>query len=262
MGRPRVLITRAAHQASALAEELCGLGAEPVFLPTIELAEPSSFAPLDEAITGLSGFDWLIFTSANAVEVFVGRGGAAREGLKVAAIGAVTAGALDVAGFRADLVPGVATAEGLVEALQGVLNVRGGRFLLVRAEVGREVLPEALREAGAEVTVVAAYRTVVPAASVAGIQELFGEKGSWPDAITFTSSSTATNLLALLEVAGVRLPDEVLRVSIGPVTSQTLGDAGYPPHAEAVVSTVHGLAVAVVEAVAEKGRASSSSEVS
>jgi uroporphyrinogen-III synthase len=257
MGRPpRVLITRAAHQASALADELRKLGAEPVFLPTIELAEPTSFGPLDEAIAGLSGFDWLVFTSANAVEVFVARGGAARVGLKVAAIGAATAGALEVAGFRADLVPATATAEALVEALQGAWNVGDERFLLVRAEVGREMLPEALREAGAEVRVVAAYRTVVPAESLEGVRKLFGETEARPDAITFTSSSTATNLHALLEVAGLELPDEVLRVSIGPVTSQTLLDAGYPPHAEAAVSSVQALASAVVEAVEEKGRGS------
>ena len=256
MGRPRVLITRAAHQASALADELWTLGAEPVFLPTIELVEPTSFAPLDEAIAGLSGFDWLIFTSANAVEVFVARGGEAWEGLKVAAIGAATAGALEVAGFRVGLMPGVATAEGLVEALQGASNVRDERFLLVRAEVGREVLPEALREGGAEVTVVAAYRTVVPEDSVVGVRNLFGNRTDWPDAITFASSSTATNLIVLLEVAGLRLPEGVLRVSIGPITSQTLRDAGYPPHAEAREASVHALAESVIEALAENGRGS------
>jgi uroporphyrinogen-III synthase len=257
MGRPRVLITRAAHQASALAEELRRLGAEPVFLPTIELAEPTSFGPLDEAITGLSAFHWLIFTSANAVEVFVARGGEPKDGVKVAAIGAATAGALEVAGFRVVLVPAVATAEALVEAMQEVANVRDGRFLLVRAEVGREVLPEALRESGAEVTVVAAYRTVVPEDAVTGVRRLLDVRDNWPDAITFTSSSTATNLLALLEVAGLELPEEVLRVSIGPITSQTLRDAGYPPHAEAGVASVHALAIAAVQAVAGKRDGSS-----
>jgi uroporphyrinogen-III synthase len=255
MRRPRVLITRAPHQASALADELRGLGAEPVFLPTIELAEPTSFGPLNEAVAGLSGFDWLIFTSANAVEVFVGRGGRIGDGQRVAAIGPATAEALEAAGFRVDLMPAVAIAESLVEALQPFLNQEDGRparFLIVRAEEGREMLPEALREAGAEVTVVAAYRVVIPEGSVDGMRELFGSRGNWPDAITFTSSSTATNLLELLEVAGLELPDEVIRVSIGPVTSQTLRDAGYPPHAEAKAATIHALAIATVEALAEK----------
>jgi len=255
MVRPRVLITRAAHQASALADELRLLGFEPVFLPTIELVEPTSFGPLDEAIAGLSGFDWLIFTSANAVEVFVARGGGAREGLRVAAIGSATAGALEVAGFRVDLVPAAATAEALVDGLQAASNVRDRKFLLVRAEVGRDVIPEALRADGAEVSVVAAYRTVVPEESIASAK-LFGKMKGWPDAITFTSSSTATNLLALLEVAGLRLPEHVLRVSIGPITSRTLRDAGYPPHAEASASTVHALAVTALEALEEKSRRS------
>ena len=255
MVRPRVLITRAAHQASALADELRLLGFEPVFLPTIELVEPTSFGPLDEAIAGLSGFDWLIFTSANAVEVFVARGGGAREGLRVAAIGSATAGALEVAGFRVDLVPAAATAEALVDGLQAASNVRDRKFLLVRAEVGRDVIPEALRADGAEVSVVAAYRTVVPEESIASAK-LLGTMKGWPDAITFTSSSTATNLLALLEVAGLRLPEHVLRVSIGPITSRTLRDAGYPPHAEASASTVHALAVTALEALEEKSRRS------
>jgi uroporphyrinogen-III synthase len=256
MRRPRILITRSPHQASALAEEVRELGAEPVFLPTIELAEPSSFGPLDKAIAGLSGFDWLIFTSANAVEVFAARGGVPREGLRVAAIGPATAGALEVAGFRVDLMPSSAVAESLVDGLQAVSNVRDTRFLLVRAEVGRELLPETLRAAGAEVTVVAAYRTVIPAGSVEAVRELFGERGRWPDAITFTSSSTAMNLLSLLEVAGLDLPDRILRVSIGPITSQTLRDAGYPPHAEAKQTSVHALGLAAVEALAENGGAS------
>jgi uroporphyrinogen-III synthase len=147
-------------------------------------------------------------------------------------------------------------AESFVKALQPFLYQEDGRatrFLLVRAEVAREYLPEALREGGAEVTIAAAYRNVIPEASVEAVRALFRLRENWPDAITITSSSSATNLLALLEVAGLELPVEVLRVSIGPVTSRTLEDAGYPPQAEAEASTIPELAKATMRALAANG---------
>ena len=251
MARPRILITRSAHQASALADQLRALWMEPILVPAIELAEPSSFAEMDEAIALLEGFDWVLFTSANAVEVFVKRAGDRLGAVPlVAAIGPATARAVEAAGLRVDLVPAHAVAESLVEALLPYVRQTDGspaRFLLVRAEVAREYLPEKLREVGAEVMVAAAYRTVIPEGSIAAVRELFGSRKMWPDAITFTSSSTATNLLALLEAAGLELPDEILRVSIGPVTSQTLRELKFPPHAEAEVATIPGLVAAVVQ---------------
>lgn len=250
MALPRVLITRSPHQASSLAEALRALGAEPVLVPTIELAEPISFALLDEALSRLEVFDWVLFTSANAVEVFAGRAeGRLGSVRRIAAIGAATARAVEAAGLRVDLIPSQAVAESFVEALQPYMYQKDGRstrFLLVRAESAREYLPEALREGGAEVTIAPAYRNVIPEESVAALRELFRSREMWPDAITFTSSSSATNLLALLEVAGLELPAEVLRVSIGPVTSRTMEDAGYPPHAESEVSTIQELARATM----------------
>ena len=119
----------------------------------------------------------------------------------------------------------------------------------MRAEDARDVLPEALNAAGARVTVAPAYRTVVPAGSIDAVQALFA--GPIPDiaAITFTSSSTARNLLALCEAAGVTLPPAVIRVSIGPITSETLRSLGYAPHAEAVTASVAALAQAVREVI-------------
>ncbi len=255
MALPRVLITRSPHQASSLAEALRTLGAEPVMVPAIELAEPTSFAVLDAALSRLEVFDWVLFTSANAVEVFAQRAGGRLGAVRrVAAIGAATARAVEAAGLRVDLMPAQAVAESFVEALQPFMyqeDGRAARFLLVRAEVAREYLPEALREAGAEVTIAQAYRNVIPEASVEAVRALFRSRESWPDVITFTSSSSATNLLALLEVARLKLPVEVLRVSIGPVTSRTLEDAGYPPHAEAEAATIPELAKATMRALAE-----------
>jgi uroporphyrinogen-III synthase len=148
MARPRVLIIRSPHQASALAEQLLLLGAEPLLIPTIELVEPSSFAALDHALSKMESFDWLLFTSANSVEAFARRHGVPRvSSQKIGAIGSATAKALEAVGLRADVVPPQAVAESLAEALLPFAEREDGgaaRFLLVRAEVGREVLPETL----------------------------------------------------------------------------------------------------------------------
>jgi len=256
MALRRVLVTRSAHQSSTLAEELRALGAVPVMVPAIELTEPTSFAALDDAISRLEVFHWVLFTSANAVDAFAKRaGGRLNSVQKIAVIGPATARAVEAAGLRVDLMPALAVAESLVEELQPFIHQEDGsatRFLLVRAEVAREYLPDSLREGGAVVAIASAYRNVIPEGSAAAIRELFRSRETWPDAITFTSSSSATNLLALLEVAGSELPTEVLRVSIGPVTSRTLEDAGYPPHAEARSSSIPELALAVIQALASQ----------
>lgn len=257
---PRVLVTRSAQQSSELAGRLSALGLEPVLVPAIELATPLSFEALDGALAELAAYDWLIFTSANAVEAFQRRveflridvGGAQ---LKIAVIGPATARALEGVGLAAALVPQQAVAESLVEALLPHARRSDGasvRFLLIRAEDARDVVPEALRGAGAQVTIAAAYRTVVPAGSMDVVRELFG--GATPDiqAITFTSSSSARNLLALCEGAGVALPRSVLRVSIGPITSETLRSLGFAPHAEALTASVASLAEAVRAAIDER----------
>ncbi len=287
MAAPRVLITRSPHQASTLADQLRACGAEPVLIPTIELTEPTSFAALDAALAHLDRFHWLLFTSTNAVEAFVKRAASSAEkrvpqdlgsgagsspsekredvrlppngstqtisvppDLKIAAIGSATARALETAGLPVHLLPPKAVAESLAEQLlPHALQPDGSptRFLLLRAEIARELLPEALRAAGAEVTIAPAYRNVVPSDSIAAVQRLFSARDLWPAAITFTSSSTATNLIALLEAANLSLPEQILRISIGPITSQTLRDHHLPPHAEAAESNLSGLVAAVAE---------------
>jgi uroporphyrinogen-III synthase len=239
----RILVTRSRQQASELAAALERLGGEAILVPTIAIAAPASFAGLDEALATVGGFDWVVFTSGNAVTAFCDR---ARElGLTLAArhvavIGSATAKVATGCGLRVDLVPGEAVAEALAEAL-AVRVEPGSRVLLVRAAVARDVIPEAL-SAVAEVTVVEAYRTVVPVESLEVVARLFSEPSRYPDAITFTSSSTALNLFGLLAAAGLRLPETVVRASIGPVTSGTLAELGYPATVEAGVATVAGLA--------------------
>ena len=149
-------------------------------------------------------------------------------------------------------VPPQAVAESLATALLPYARRPDGtpsRFFLVRAEQARDVLPDALRAAGAEVRIAAAYRNVVPARSVDALRDLFADAAACPDAITFTSSSTAANLRTLLDESGIVLPADMLRVSIGPITSQTMRDLHMPPHAEAAEATVEALVEAVVLAL-------------
>ncbi len=194
----RVLVTRSPNQASELADGLRAAGMEPVLIPTIELAPPVSYAELDAAIGDIDAFHWLLFTSANAVEAFGERLRFLQKPISrcsIAAIGPATARALASIGMTADLVPPQAVAESFAAALLSHAHQSDGRptrFLLVRAEQARDHLPETLRAAGAEVTLAAAYRTIIPEASVAALRELFRDPASYPDAITFTSSSTAT----------------------------------------------------------------------
>ena len=265
MSKPRILITRSPHQASELAAALRAHGADPILIPTIELADPTSFAPLDAALARLHTFHWLLFTSANAVHAFHHRlqsiTGARHSHVlspvpySIAAIGPATAQALISIGQTPTLVPPQAVAESLTDTLlPHALQPDGSptRFLLIRAEQGRDFLPDTLRAAGADVTIAPAYRTLIPQISVTAVRDLFSSPRLYPDAITFTSSSTATNLFTLLEASGLNLPPDILRASIGPITSTTLRDLGYPPQVEAAQPTVAALAEIVVKALSFK----------
>ena len=248
----RILITRSPHQASDLADRLRALGAEPILIPTIAFEDPTTFEPLDTALADLNTYDWLLFTSANAVEAFHRRLSSSNpyslipNPCSIAAIGPATAHSIEELLHRTpDLIPPQAVAESLAEALLPHAKP-GVRFLLVRAQLSRDQsardpIPYTLRAAGAELTIAPAYRTVIPPGSAEQIKFLFADPNCWPDAITFTSSSTATNLFALLRSAGLTLPPEILRASIGPITSQTLRDLGYPPQLESAEATVPAL---------------------
>jgi uroporphyrinogen-III synthase len=238
----RILITRAPHQAYELAERLRELGAVPILLPTIEIGPPASLAALDAALEALSSFDLVCFTSGNAVEAFHRR--AQQLALtpapkRVAVVGPATARSLEIIGLRADVVPPTFTAEALAETL--LPEVADRHILLVLVEKAPTTLRDALEAAGAHVTVAAAYANRIPETSLAAIASLFAEPANYPDAITFTSASTARNLATLLEAAGLTPPRSVVRASIGPITSQALRDLGIPPHIEAGESTIPGL---------------------
>jgi uroporphyrinogen-III synthase len=238
----RILVTRTRHQASDLATQLEALGATAILIPTIEIAPPETYAPLDAALTCLSTYDWLVFTSANAVEAFHSR--AQFQPLNqlpkhIAVIGPATLRAANNIGLTVDLVPPKYIAESLAETL--LLEASGKSFLLVRAAEARDTIPEALTAAGAIVTIAEAYRNQIPAESIAALRELFRSPANYPDIITFTSASTARNLVGLLEAANLTLPPDIVLASIGPITSEALRDLGYTPAIEAGESTIPGL---------------------
>lgn len=244
----RVLVTRALQQSGKLSEGLRAFGAEPVEVPVLEIVAPESYAPLDDALRSLDRYDWLILTSTNTLQAVSTRGAhlgvnpANAEGLKVAAIGNATADAARHLGFQIAVVPPSYIAESLVESLRD--HVAGKRVLLARAAIARDVIPDALRAAGAIVDVVDAYRNVLPEAAP---EQLRQAVSNGLHAATFTSSSSATHLAEAARVAGIAWPFAgVPAVSIGPITSQTLRELGWQPAAEAEPFDIAGLIAAVV----------------
>lgn len=252
----RILVTRARHQAGQLSGLLRALGAEVVEIPAIEIVPPESYAALDSALRNLPRYQWLIVTSTNAVAALRGRMASpglpatSLAGVRIAAVGSGTAQALRGMKLEPAVTPAEYVAESLVEALGE--RVRGQRVLLARAAVARDAIPDALRARGAEVDVVDAYRTVIPADSVDALRRLFEPGQRAPDAATFTSSSTVTNFLALLREAGVGVPAEMKAISIGPVTSRTMRENGLEPAAEANPHDLQGLIAALTSALADR----------
>lgn len=245
----RVLVGRAQHQAGALSENLRELGAEVLEIPFIEIKKPVSYAPLDAALKIIARYDWLILTSVNGVEALWERVEAmeitasALKHLHVAAIGPATKRAIETRGMTVEVVPEEYVAESVVQSLKD--RITGRKVLLARAKVARDVIPTELRKLGADVDVVEAYETVVPEGSKAGLREALKE-ATRPDIITFTSSSTVRNFVALVgdqqSLAGVQF------ASIGPVTSATLRETGLRVDIEATQYTIPGLVEAIVQA--------------
>lgn len=226
----RIVITRPAEKARRLADRLRSLGAVLIEFPTVRI-EPAEPGPLENVLRALDSFDWIVFTSQHGVEALFARlapaGKDARDVArrKVAAIGPVTAEALRRRGVEPALVPAEYVAEAILASLG---EVRGLRFLLPRADIAREALAAGLKERGAVVTEVAAYRTV-------------GADGPPPDltgadAVTFTSSSTVRHFLASgATVGGAKV------VCIGPVTAATARELGLVVDAVANEYTEDGL---------------------
>jgi uroporphyrinogen-III synthase len=249
----RVLTTRASKQSGGLAAPLREMGAEVIEIPTIEIKPPPSYKVLDAALKNIAKYDWLILTSVNGVEALFARLKKLRIApeklahLQVAAIGPATQREIEKNGLKVSVTPDRYIAEAVVEALTGKTQAK--RVLLVRAKVARDVLPLELRKSGAKVDVAEAYETHVPKGAKAKLNRLFSNDTSRPDIVTFTSSSTATNFLALLEKDHWHGLREIWLASIGPVTSDTLRQAGFKPNIEALEYTMEGLALAIAKHV-------------
>ncbi|HEY8692610.1 MAG TPA: uroporphyrinogen-III C-methyltransferase [Chloroflexota bacterium] len=237
-----VLVTRPREQSASFAEGLREAGAQVYEVPLIELRAPEDWAAVDAAIQRLGDYDWVVFTSANGVRGFCerikaqGRDARAFAGARVCAIGPETARALEAYGLRADVLPEEYVAEAVAEALA---PHQPRQVLIPRAKVARDVLPEMLRRAGAEVEVLEVYRTEAPS----GAAERLHSALDRVDVVTFTSSSTVTNFLGL---AG-GLPAGVKVACIGPITAETARERGLQVDITAAGYTADGLKRALVD---------------
>jgi len=245
----RVLVGRARHQAGGLSSELRKLGATVLEIPFIEIRKPRSFRPLDSALKNLAEYDWLILTSVNGVEAMWERLAKLRlrktnfKHLRVAAIGPATKKAIEKRGVNVDVVPKEYVAESVVRSLRR--RVKRKRVLLVRAKVARDVIPKELRKAGAHLDVAEAYETVAPKSSRVRLRKALKNPQRRPHVVTFTSSSTVRNFVALLGKWRPARGDLQL-ASIGPVTSATLREMGLAVDIEAKKYTIPGLIEAIV----------------
>jgi uroporphyrinogen III methyltransferase / synthase len=243
----KIVVTRAQDQAAELSERLRSLGADAIELPVISIQPAQDPAAMDLAITHLGDYDWLIFTSVNGVRFFLEHLDRSPHDLrflkaKICAIGPATRRAIEDLHLKVDLMPAEYVAESLVAAFASE-QLKGKRILLPRAAVARDVIPSELSKLGAQVDVVEAYRNVIPESAAARAREILsGDKK--PDWITFTSSSTIDNTIA---VAGREALDGIRIASIGPVTSSTVRKHGLAVNAEAKYYTLDGLIEALLE---------------
>jgi uroporphyrinogen III methyltransferase/synthase len=245
----RILVTRAADQAGEFTSMLTRLGASVLECPTIKLVEPDSWDGLDTAISTISNFSWLIFTSANAVRFFFQRldalGLDARilGSCKVCSVGPKTAEAARAFGIRSDLVPADYKAEGVVAAFSR-LDISGKNILFPRADRAREVIPQELEKLGARVTAPVSYRNILPDRLCP--EALFALEKRSVDCITFTSSSTVHNLIQMM---GSDLLVDMLKgvavASIGPITSKTCRELGLKVDIEPELFTLMNLSEAI-----------------
>jgi uroporphyrinogen III methyltransferase / synthase len=224
----RIVVTRSREQSGELVDLLASLGADPIEAPMIHVAPPDDYRPLDQAVAEASTYDWIVFTSANGVDFFMRRlqagPGDIRDlkGVKLCAVGPATSERLAKHGIKIDLEPREYRSESIVPALRESGDLKGKRFLLPRADIAREVLSDELRKAGAEVTEVTAYRTVLAEIEREGEPDIYRMLlDTRIDVVSFTSASTVKNFV---QVFGAEQAADLLRTtavaSIGPVTAE------------------------------------------
>lgn len=247
-----IVVTRARSQASELTQRLEQLGAEVLEFPAIRIEPPKDSTPLQQAIDNIGDYNWLAFTSVNGVESFMEilfrRGGDVRRlaGVKIAAIGSVTAERLADYGIIADLMPEKFTGEALLEAMKRHSSLTGQKVLLARSEQADKELAEGLKALGAVVNDVMTYRTVAAEGEItASLNDaLEADELDW---ITFASSGTVRNFFDRIELERLR-GKKVRLASIGPITSATIKQIGLRVDAEASDYTLDGLVAALLRA--------------
>jgi uroporphyrinogen III methyltransferase/synthase len=253
-----IVVTRTRQQASELSDRLTALGANVIEAPTIELAPPGEWSGVDRELRRLGEYDWIVFTSQNGVAFTrdrlkqIGLDARAFGHAKIAAIGDATARAIHEQLFlNVDLCPETFVAESLADALSENGHVKGGRFLLLRADIARPVLRERLQQDGAaEVRDISVYETrPVSALPQYLLDALEAGEVTWA---TFTSSSTARNFAALLGSGYAAKLANVKTASIGPITTATLRELKLEPTVQADTFNVDGLVAAIVGTTAEK----------
>lgn len=247
----KIIVTRSREQANPLSQAIADLGGEPVEFPTISIAEPEDYAPLDRAIANISLYDWLIFTSVNGVTYFFNRLRTLNYDIRdlaeirICAIGPQTAEALQSMMLKVDYIPAEYQAEEIIKGLKDKIKPKS-RILLARADIARKVLPKGLAGLGATVDEVIAYRTVTGEGNSYLIRQML-EQGEI-DLITFTSSSTVRNFFAKLKTSNpVSLLGCTRVACIGPITASTAKEMGLTVDIQAKEYTIKGLLEAIME---------------
>jgi len=243
----RILVTRARHQASSLSKLLSEHGSQPIELPAIDIQVIANTEELDQIISNLESYQWIVFTSVNGVEAYFQRiyklklDSRTLKGLLIGAIGPATAEALEKRGIIPDYVPEVYTSQGFLVGLSS-RDITGQRFLLPRADIADKELTEGIRRLGAEVHEVVVYRTVPAAGAISRAKQMLlsGEI----DVITFTSSSTVYNLVAVFKEEEPAIISTKV-ACIGPKTADTATKAGLRVDIVASEHTIHGLVAAI-----------------
>jgi uroporphyrinogen III methyltransferase/synthase len=250
----RVLVTRPRDQAAEMVDRLSIMGAETIEAPMIRIAPPEDLGPLQRAVDNADDFDWIVFTSANSVEAFMS---ALLDGTRdvrylkksrLCCVGTGTAERLARYGVRADLIPDEFRGEALIVAMADSGSLDGCRVLVPRADIGRDVIAEGLRDAGALVTDVVAYRTVLEDAEQDGgpdVYRMLLDDGI--DVVTFTSPSAVRNFASIYgKEQTIDLLSRTVVAAIGPVTTEAATQLGLTVTVQPAVSTI----AALVDAIA------------
>ncbi len=245
----RILVTRTRHQTGTLSRLLAERGAQPIELPAIDIQTVTNSEELDQAISNLEDYHWIIFTSVNGVAAFwqrlhnLERDSRALSGLRIGAIGPATAQALEAKGIIPDYVPEVYTSEGIIAGLKNQ-NIVGQRFLLPRADIADRELGQGIRRLGASVHEIIAYRTVPATEAITQAKQMImlGKI----DVITFTSSSTVSNLVAAFGEEPLAVNSAKV-ACIGPKTAGTAAKAGLSVDIVAKEQTIPGMVTAMEE---------------